>query len=123
MVFPGSLVTCALLTALHNKNEGAALLNHSQPEPPPKKSVSRRNFYLIATAGSFVWFWFPGYIFTALSMFNWVCWIAPNNVVVNQLFGTSSGLGMGILTFDWSMIDYVNSPMVMPVSQLHQFRS
>ena len=28
----------------------------------------------------------------ALSFFNWVCWIVPDNIVVNQLFGYSSGL-------------------------------
>jgi hypothetical protein len=26
------------------------------------------------------------------------------NLVVNQLFGTVSGLGMGFITFDWSQI-------------------
>lgn len=42
--------------------------------------------------GSAVWYIMPGYLFGALSMFNWVCWIAPNNIVVNQLFGYTSGL-------------------------------
>lgn len=31
-----------------------------------------------------------------MSYFNWVCWIVPDNVVINQLFGYSSGL-VGIL--------------------------
>ena len=48
-------------------------------------------------------------------MFNWVCWIAPNNLVVNTLFGTSSGLGMSVLTLDWSMIAFLGSPLVTPV--------
>lgn len=30
---------------------------------------------------------FPGLMFVALSYFTWICWIAPNNIVVNQLFG------------------------------------
>ncbi len=42
--------------------------------------------------------------------------LAPNNIVVNQLFGYSSGLGMGFFTFDWAMISYVGSPLVIPVS-------
>jgi hypothetical protein len=29
----------------------------------------------------------PGYLFKALSYFTWVCWIAPKNVPINQLFG------------------------------------
>lgn len=39
---------------------------------------------------------------------------AAENVVVNQLFGVGTGLGMGVFTFDWAQIAYVTSPMVMP---------
>jgi len=37
-----------------------------------------------------------------------------DNVVVNQLFGSATGLGMGILTFDWSQINWIGSPLVSP---------
>ncbi|KAK4704993.1 hypothetical protein P7C70_g1208, partial [Phenoliferia sp. Uapishka_3] len=37
-----------------------------------------------------------------------------DNRVVNQLFGVSSGLGMSLLTFDWTQISYVTSPLVAP---------
>jgi OPT oligopeptide transporter protein len=47
-------------------------------------------------------------------MFSWVCWITPNNVVVNQLFGVYSGLGMGVITFDWSQISWIGSPLMIP---------
>lgn len=30
---------------------------------------------------------FPGYLFTALSTFSWVCWIAPNNGTISLRFG------------------------------------
>jgi OPT family oligopeptide transporter len=53
-------------------------------------------------------------LFTALSVFNWVCWIAPHNSTVNSLFGYSSGLGMSILTFDWAQIAYNLSPLATP---------
>ena len=44
------------------------------------------------------------------------------NLVVNQLFGTVSGLGMGFLTFDWSQIAYVGSPLMVPWwAQVHIF--
>jgi hypothetical protein len=56
----------------------------------------------------------PSYLFTALSSFSWVCWIAPNNVKVNQLFGITHGMGMGILTFDWGEIAYMSSPLATP---------
>lgn len=107
MIWPGALVNCALFNTLHK--------NYRKHE---RRHMSRERFFTLVFIGSFVWYWFPGYIFTALSMFNWVCWIVPNNVAVNALFGTSTGLGMGVLTFDWSMITYIGSPLVTPVSYL-----
>lgn len=105
MIWPGALVNSALFNTLH-KNFGKSERGH----------MPRERFFLIALVCSFVWFWIPGYLFTALSVFNWACWIAPNNLVVNALFGTSTGLGMGIFTFDWSLISYIGSPLVTPVS-------
>lgn len=59
-------------------------------------------------------YWFPGLIFTALSYFTWVCWIAPNNKVVNHLFGMQTGLGLSPITFDWSQIAYNTNPLLSP---------
>ncbi len=57
----------------------------------------------------------PSYLFTALSSFSWVCWFAPNNAKVNQLFGVTHGLAMGILTFDWGQITaFTGSPLPNP---------
>lgn len=36
------------------------------------------------------------------------------NVVVNQLFGVVHGLGGSLLTFDWSQIAYIGSPLATP---------
>jgi hypothetical protein len=34
-----------------------------------------------------------------------VCWIKPNNIVVNQLFGVNYGLAMGMVTFgEWAFL-------------------
>jgi OPT family oligopeptide transporter len=104
VLWPGALVNAALFNTLHK--------NYQKND---RKHMSRFKFFFLVTAGSFVWYWVPGFLWTGLSVFNWVCWIAPNNVAVNQLFGTLSGLGMGILTFDWAMISYVGSPLVTPV--------
>ncbi|KAF9458343.1 glutathione transporter [Collybia nuda] len=103
MIWPGALVNSALFNTLH-KNYGKRDRGH----------MTRERFFVIAMACSFIWYWVPGYLFTALSVFNWVCWIAPNNLVVNALFGTNTGLGMSILTFDWSMISFIGSPLVTP---------
>ncbi|KAF8267603.1 OPT oligopeptide transporter protein-domain-containing protein [Lactarius quietus] len=57
----------------------------------------------------------PSYLFTALSSFSWVCWIAPNSVRLNQLFGVTHGLAMGVLTFDWGQIAaFTGSPLPTP---------
>lgn len=34
--------------------------------------------------------------------------------MVNQLFGVVSGLGMGVLDFDWNQISYIGSPLMVP---------
>lgn len=76
--------------------------------------ISRERFFLYAWLAGVVWYFFPGYLFQALSYFSWVCWIAPNNIVVNQLFGYVSGLGMSLVTFDWAQIAYLGSPLATP---------
>jgi len=40
--------------------------------------------------------------------------MAPNNRVVNQLFGVTHGMAMGVLTFDWGQITYNVSPLSVP---------
>ena len=104
MVWPGALVNSALFNTLH-RNYGKRERGH----------MTRERFFLFAFLGSAAYYWLPGYLFTALSVFNWVCWITPKNVPVNALFGTNTGLGMGVFTFDWAMISYIGSPLVTPV--------
>jgi hypothetical protein len=55
--------------------------------------TTRYRFFVLIGLTSFAWFFLPGFFWTGLSLFSWACWIAPGNVVVNQLFGTVSGLG------------------------------
>ena len=38
----------------------------------------------------------------------------PEAPVVNQLFGVGTGLGMSGLTFDWSQIAYIGTPLNVP---------
>lgn len=76
--------------------------------------MSRERFFAIAFTGAACWYFFPGYIFQALSVFSWVCWIVPDNIKINQLFGYSSGLGMSLITFDWLQITYIGSPLATP---------
>ncbi|KAF8195689.1 OPT oligopeptide transporter [Mycena galopus ATCC 62051] len=105
MIWPANLVTCALFNTLHS-TEYAGVGNRG--------GYSRERFFYIALACGICWYLLPGYLFTALSYFSWVCWIAPDNLVVNQLFGVNYGLGMGLLTFDWAQIAYIGSPLATP---------
>ncbi|KAJ7682179.1 OPT oligopeptide transporter protein-domain-containing protein [Mycena polygramma] len=103
MIWPSALVSSALFNTLH-KNYGKSDRGH----------MARERFFLIVCGCSFVWYWFPGYLFTALSVFNWVCWIAPTNTTVNTVFGSLTGMGMSVVTFDWAMISFIGSPLVTP---------
>ncbi|KAF7795143.1 hypothetical protein EIP86_006291 [Pleurotus ostreatoroseus] len=105
MIWPANLVTCTLFNTLHSQQYAGM---------GTRGGISRERFFTYVFIGSFCWYWLPGYVFQALSYTNWVCWIVPNNVVVNQLFGTVSGLGMSIITFDWSQISYIGSPLATP---------
>ncbi|KAJ7047838.1 OPT oligopeptide transporter [Mycena alexandri] len=103
MIWPSVLVSSALFNTLHT-TYGKRDRGH----------MTRQRFFFLACVASFVWYWFPGYLFTALSFFNWICWLAPTNVTVNALFGASSGLGMSIVSFDWAMISFIGSPLATP---------
>lgn len=104
MIWPSNLVFCALFNTLHSRDYAGI----------SAKGISRQRFFLYAFFGSFFWYFIPGYLFQALSVFSWVCWIAPNNRIVNQLFGYETGLGMSIITFDWSQISFIGSPLATP---------
>ncbi|KAF7369549.1 OPT oligopeptide transporter [Mycena venus] len=105
MIWPANLVTCALFNTLH-ATEYAGI--------GERGGYSRERFFYIAFTCSAFWYLLPDYLFTALSYFSWVCWIVPENVAVNQLFGVTHGLGMGLLTFDWAQIAYIGSPLATP---------
>ncbi|KAK9452720.1 OPT oligopeptide transporter protein-domain-containing protein, partial [Dipodascopsis uninucleata] len=54
------------------------------------------------------------YIFTALSVFNWMTWISPQNVKLAIVTGSTLGLGFNpITTFDWAVINR-SRPLVRP---------
>lgn len=72
---------------------------------------------MLCFAGMFCYFWFPNYIFQALSYFNWMSWIAPDNLNLNAITGMVNGLGINPLpTFDWNILLFIegNSPLVLP---------
>jgi OPT family oligopeptide transporter len=109
MVWPQNLLTCTLLNTLHAEEDENA-------------GISRFRYFMYVFTGAFFFFFLPGYLFQALSVFSWICWIAPNNIPLNQVFGVANGLGMSILTFDWTVISWIGSPFMTPWwAQVHIF--
>ncbi|KYK55786.1 hypothetical protein DCS_07750 [Drechmeria coniospora] len=112
-VWPMSLVTIALNSALHNEENQSVL-------GPFKKtwSMSRYKFFLYTFSAMFVYFWFPNYIFQAMSYFSWMTWIAPTNLKLNILTGMQNGLGLfnPWPTFDWNVVCFMNGtdPLMLP---------
>ena len=106
MIWPANLVYCVLFNTLHS--------HHYSGEGDHHGGLSRERFFLYVLVGGGIWYILPGYLFTALSAFSWVTWIAPKNHTVNTLFGYSSGLGMSLITFDWAQIAYNGSPLPVP---------
>ncbi|KAF6806644.1 small oligopeptide opt family [Colletotrichum sojae] len=104
MIWPSTLANAALFQTLHGRANPAA----------DGWKISRYRFFVYVFVGGFLWYWLPGYIFTGLSTFAFICWAAPNNVMVNNLFGMSTGLAYLPTTFDWSQIAYNGSPLVVP---------
>ncbi|KAF2173471.1 hypothetical protein M409DRAFT_15752 [Zasmidium cellare ATCC 36951] len=109
-LYPKSLVTIALNNSLHRDK-------NTPVQGPAQKTwtISRLRFFMWAFVSMFIYFWFPNYIFTALSAFNWIAWIAPNNIDLSAITGFSKGAGINPLpTFDWNIISSKGDPLVIP---------
>lgn len=96
-------------------------MNRALTRPEPRENIngwtiSRYRFFYICTISMFVYYWFPGYLFTALSTFNWMTWIAPENVTLAILTGSSLGLGLfnPITTFDWNVATSSYAALAQP---------
>jgi uncharacterized membrane protein YfcA len=75
MVWPATLVSTAMFTALH-KDEN---------KPANGWTISPRKFFLRVFVGAVAFYFLPGLLFPALSYFNVITWFAPKNVVVANL--------------------------------------
>ncbi|KAJ5118511.1 Oligopeptide transporter OPT superfamily [Penicillium atrosanguineum] len=104
MIWPGTLMSTAMFTTMHKTTNKKA----------NGWSISRYKFFIVVWGGAFLWYFVPGLLMPALSYFNVITWFAPKNVVVSNLFGVASGLGMFPLTFDWAQIAYIGSPLLTP---------
>lgn len=108
MIWPGNLVAVTLMNAMYERND--------KPDPTVfGGSMPRYRWFAVITLCAFVYYFIPGYLAQFLSSFAFVTWMAPDNPVVNQLFGYSTGLSLLPVTFDWTQITgFVGSPLIPP---------
>lgn len=105
-IWPNTLPTLAL---------NRALLLPDKKETIHGWSISRYRFFFYAFSAMFIYFWLPGFVFPALSLFAWMTWIAPNNFNLNMITGSNSGLGFNpISTFDWNVLSVYSAPLAYP---------
>lgn len=104
MIWPGTLMSAAMFGTLHKEEN----------KPANGWRMSRWKFFYLIFFSSFIFYFIPGLLMPALSYFNVITWFAPDNVVVANLFGVASGLGLFPLTFDWAQIAYIGSPLLTP---------
>ncbi|GMJ14979.1 oligopeptide transporter 1, ARABIDOPSIS THALIANA OLIGOPEPTIDE TRANSPORTER 6 [Hibiscus trionum] len=104
MWWPSNLVMVSLFRALHEKEER------------PKGGTTLNQFFLLVLICSFAYYVLPGYLFSTLTSFSWVCWLAPKVVLVQQLGSGLKGLGVGSFGLDWATISsYLGSPLASPL--------
>ncbi|KAG0298986.1 hypothetical protein BGZ98_010383 [Dissophora globulifera] len=126
MIWPANLVTVALFRTLHEDSDdlldagsvkgdsdGGSTASYAGSHIARRRWISRMRYFAYVTAGSFIWYWFPNYIFPTLTAFSVLCWIDPTNIVLSQLTG-SYGLGIGTITFDWATATSALAPLVTP---------
>lgn len=108
MMWPSQFANTSLFYALHDKSKSDGVHSNGW-------TVSRYRWFAAVTAAMFCYYWVPGVLWQGLSVFAFVTWIRPNNVVVNQLFGGFTGLSLIPITFDWTYVTaYLGDPILAP---------
>ncbi|KAG5363681.1 Oligopeptide transporter 2 [Yarrowia sp. B02] len=96
-----------------------ALLAPGRKENINGWTLSRYVFFLVVTVGAFLYFFVPNYLFTALSTFNWMTWIAPQDLDLAAITGSFTGLGFNpIPTFDWNVCNSLVQVLFVPIPSL-----
>ncbi|ORX40104.1 OPT oligopeptide transporter protein-domain-containing protein [Kockovaella imperatae] len=95
-IWPGTLSNLALIKAFHTEK------NEPVRGPFGVWRISRERFFLIAFGAMAIYFFFPGFIWTSLSAFSWITWIAPNNIKLDAICGFNGGMGFN----PWPTWDY-----------------
>jgi hypothetical protein len=79
-------------------------------------------WFMYCFGAMFVYFWFPGYIIQAMPYFNWITWIAPDNVNLAAVTGSLGGLGLNPFpTWDWNQFTVTIDPLIDPFYSVFNF--
>lgn len=103
MWWPSNLVQVSLFRTLHEN------------DIRKRNGLTRMQFFIIVMVASFSYYALPGYLFSVLTFFSWVCWVWPHNITANQVGSGFHGLGIGAISLDWAGVSsYLGSPLVTP---------
>ncbi|KUI63191.1 Sexual differentiation process protein isp4 [Cytospora mali] len=108
MVWPATLIFTTVMNTLHD---------HSPADPSLTNGwrIGRYKFFLLVAGCTFCYEWIPQVMAQFLQIFTFATWIAPNNVLVNQLLGGQTGIGLIPISFDWATISgFLMSPLQTP---------
>ncbi|CAM1505395.1 Fc.00g110320.m01.CDS01 [Cosmosporella sp. VM-42] len=108
MIWPENLVGVTLMNAMYEGND--------RPDSTVfGGTMHRYRWFTIVTGCAFAYYFIPGFFAQFLSIFAVATWVAPQNPIVNQLFGGLTGLSILPITFDWTQVaGYVGSPLIPP---------
>ncbi|KAI1180102.1 OPT oligopeptide transporter protein-domain-containing protein [Nemania sp. FL0916] len=108
MIWPSTLVSIALINAMYETH-------HVKDPTIIGGNMSRYRWFGLLTIVSCAYYFIPGYFAQFLSVTAIATWLAPQNAVVNQLFGGNTGLSLIPITFDWTQVaGYIGSPLIVP---------
>jgi hypothetical protein len=111
-VWPSVLPTLALNRALINDDNKRETIHGWK--------ITRYMCFVLASVFFLVYYWIPNEFFGALRLFNWMTWIAPNNLNLAVVTGSYGGMGFN----PWSSWDpnasgslAMNSPFFAQLQQ------
>lgn len=112
LVYPAQCIWPSVMPTLAlNK----ALLSRERKETINGWSISRYKFFIYCFIFMFFYFWIPNFFFQALSTFNWITWISPQNFKLATITGSITGLGINPWpTFDWNVVTSLLAPLNTP---------
>ncbi|KAI0202779.1 OPT oligopeptide transporter protein-domain-containing protein [Astrocystis sublimbata] len=112
MIWPETLVGIALMNAMYE--------THNVKDPSIiGGNMSRYRWFGLVALVSCVYYFIPGFLAQFLSVTAVATWFAPDNAVVNQIFGGVTGLSVLPITFDWTQVaGYIGSPLIRPWSAI-----